>query len=170
MRVPRVTLFGFSLVILVLCGQGSLWAAPDACALVSEADVANIIGNDAPISARRPTTDQNGVKVSSCVYQQAGGAGNTANISVTTLESGAAAQARLKEYGEAIVKAGGKTEPDTVAGRPATFVISKGGTGQMFVVKNNILLGVGVGARVNGKATPLRDLARKLSVAALAGV
>lgn len=145
-------------------------ATPEACSLLSPEEVAKIIGNDAPILTQHPTTAMNGVKISTCVYQQKSAGGNTASITVTTLDSTAAAQERLKAYGEAIEKGGGKVEPDTVAGKPAEFVTSKGGTGQMFVVKGNILLGASVGTAQGGKTIPLRDLARVLLTAGLAKI
>ena len=165
-----VVLLVLSLSMVVLGAQLATAATPEACALVPQDKVAKIIGNDAAVLTQHPTTDQNGAKVSTCVYQQPSGAGNTAYITVSTLDSMAAAQARLKAYGEALANAGGKVEPDTVAGLPATFITSKGGTGQMFVVKGNILLGAGVGTRKDGKTTPLRDLARPLLAAALSGL
>ena len=165
-----VALLVLSLSLVLLGAHRALAATPEACALVPQDKVAKIIGNDAAILTQHPTTEQNGAKISTCVYQQPSGAGNTAFITVSTLDSVAAAQARLKAYGDALANAGGKVEPDTVAGLPATFVTSKGGTGQMFVVKGNVLLGAGVGTARDGKATPLRDLARPLLAAALSGL
>ncbi len=165
-----VVLLVLGLSLVFLGAPRAAAATPEACALVPQDKVAKIIGNDAAILTQHPTTEQNGVKISTCVYQQPSGAGNTALITVSTLDSLAAAQARLKAYGEALANAGGKVEPDNVAGLPATFITSKGGTGQMFVVKGNVLLGAGVGTARHGKTTPLRDLARPLLAAALSGL
>jgi hypothetical protein len=98
------------------------------------------------------------------------GAGNTANISITTLDSPGAAQARLKQYNDALVKSGGTSEPDSVGGLTAIFITSKGGQGQMFVVRGSVLVGTGVGGVVGGKVKPRRDLARLLMAAVLAAV
>lgn len=156
---------------MALLGAVSAAAAtPEACALVPQDKVAKIIGNDAPIFTQQPTTDRNGSKISTCVYQQPSGTGNTAFLSVTTLDTAAAAQEQLQAYGKSLVNAGGKVEPDKVSGIPARFITSKGGTRQMFVVKGKILLGAGVGARRDGKATPLRDPARALLEAALSAL
>jgi len=69
-----------------------------------------------------------------------------------------------------LAKSGGTAEPDAVAGLTAAFITSKGGQGQMFVVKGNVLMGVGVGGVENGKVKPRRDLVRLLLAAALAAI
>jgi hypothetical protein len=166
-RNMLVVLMG-SLLMVLICDRAE--ATPDACALVPRDKIAQIIGNDAPILTQQPTSERGGAKVSSCVYQQSSGAGNTANISITTLDSPVAAQARLKQYSDALVKSGGTSEPDSVGGLTAIFITSKGGQGQMFVVRGSVLVGAGVGGVVGGKVKPRRDLARLLMAAVLAAV
>ncbi len=155
------------LTATLLAVPRTLGAAADACTLVPT-EVATIIGNDAPIFRRQPPIDRDGVKVSSCVYQQAGGLGNTGNVQVNTYDSAAAAKAGLKKYVDAMVKLGAMTEADMAGRLPATFVTTKRGSGEMYVVKGNVLVGAGVGTvSRDGKVTPLRDRSRALLAAAL---
>lgn len=158
---------------LALCGLGAQRAVATprhACDLVPQGEVARIVGNATADVVRNPAREAGGARISSCAYYQASGAGNNGVITVTTCESTAVAQARMQSYGEALLKAGGTAEPDTVGGLPALFTVSKGGTVQMYVVQGDVLLGAGVGTRRNGKAIPLRDRSRELATAALGGL
>ena len=140
----------------------------DACTLMPQAAVAKIVGNDAPIARHSAPIARDGVTSSSCVFQQLGGSGNTGFITVSSFESKGAAQARLAAYGQKITAAGGKVEPETVGGLPASYVVSAGGTGQMFVIDDNVMLGAGVSTQRKGVATSLPDRSRELVTAALA--
>lgn len=169
MSVAR-TAIGLGAMSLLLGGLGvrvALAAVPHSCDLVPQVEVARIVGNAVDVT-RNPPFERDGVKGSSCAYYQSNRAGNSAVITVTTSGAGAP-QARMKSYGEALVKGGGTAEPDTVAGLPALFTASKGGTVQMFVVKGDVLLGAGVHMPKDGKAAE-RDHSRALAAAALGGL
>ena len=74
----------------------------------------------------------------------------------------------MKKYVDAMVKLGAVTEADTAGRLPATVVTTKRGSGEMYVVKGNMLLGAGVGTvSPAGKVMPLRDRSRALLAAAL---
>lgn len=165
-------LFAATALVLWAFGvQGAEAAAADACGLIPAADVTRIVGNAAPIARQQAPVDRDGVKVSSCVYQQASGAGSTGNVQFNTYASSAAAQAGLKAYVEAMVKLGATAQADTAAGLPATFVTTARGSGEMYVVKGNVLLGAGVGTlSAEHKTVPERDRSRDLLAAAVAGL
>ena len=170
MRLPDrslTMLSGTGLVLLLLAGPRALGAATDACSLVPLPEVAQIIGNDAPTFRQQPPIDRDGVKVSSCVYQQAGAA-NTGNVQFNTYESAAAAQTGLKQYVDAMAKLGATIAADTAGRLPATFVTTQRGSGEMYVVKGNVLLGAGVATVSGGKVVPLQDRSRALLAAAIA--
>jgi hypothetical protein len=165
---PFMLLSPVALVLTLVAVPPTLGAAADACTLVPATEVAQIIGNDAPIFRQQPPTDRDGVRVSSCVYQQARGAGNTGNVQFNIYDSAAAAEAGLKKYVDAMVKLGATTEADTAGRVPATFVTTRRGSGEMYVVKGNVLLGAGVATvSPDGKVMPLRDRSRALLAAAL---
>ncbi len=167
-KVALVLAFATS---MALVGAGLAAASPlDACTLLPRAEVAQIIGNDAPIVRHVAPAERDGVVGSSCVFQQAVGAGKTGFITVSTFESEASAQAHLKNYAEKIAAAGGDVAADTVGGRPASFITSDGGNGQMFVIQGKVLVGAGVVTRSKGVTTSLPDLSRQLATAALAGL
>ena len=123
----------------------------------------------APISGQRPPTDRDGVSTSACVFQPAGGTGNTGNLQMNAYASPAAAAAGLTKYVDAMVKLGATTEPDTVAGLTAAFVTTKRGSGEMYVVKGSVLLGAGVSGLGPDHKTvqPSKDRSRALLAAAL---
>jgi len=90
------------------------------------------------------------------------------NVQFNSYDSAAAAEAGLKKYVEAMAKLGATTEADTAARFPATFVTTKRGSGEMYVVKGNVLLGAGVATvSPDGTVVPLRDRSRALLAAAL---
>jgi hypothetical protein len=170
MRLPNqpFMLLSTFLIVTLLTVVRTSGAEVDACTLVPLTAVAQIIGNDAPIFRHQPPIDRDGVKVSSCVYQQAGGVGNTGNVQFNVYDSPVAAEAGLKKYVEAVAKLGAMTEADTAGRLPATFVTTTRGSGEMYVVKGNVLVGAGVGTvSQQGKVTPLRDRSRVLLAAAL---
>lgn len=169
--VRKVALVLALAMSMALVGAGLAAASPiDACTLLPRAAIAQIIGNDAPIVRHVAPLERDGVIGSSCVFQQTGGAGKTGFITVSTFESEAAAQAHLTSYADKIAAAGGDVAVDTVGGRPASFITSEGGNGQMFVIQGKVLVGAGVVTRRKGMTTSLPDLSRQLATAALAGL
>lgn len=135
----------------------------DACALVPMPTIHDIVGKNAPVVRHSPPTESGGMTRSSCVFQSSGNAGF---LTVSSFDLAANAQAHLDTYAQEVTAAGGKVETEQVGTETASFITPVGGTGQMFVVHGNVLVGAAVTRRNEGATTWQRDHSRDLAAAA----
>lgn len=155
-------------LLTLLCGAHlAAAAAPDACAIVPQAEVARIIGADVPIAQHQPPVEKNGVATSACYYQLPNREGVNASLTLMTFPSQAAAVAELESYRGPWAERKATIATETVAGLPATTVTLPTGFGQIWVMRGNLLIAAGVTSRQHGKATPMPEQSRALLVVAL---
>jgi len=161
---PRIALIlALALLAGILGASVARAAAVDACELVPMPAIHTIVGKHVPVVRHSPPVEREGVTRSSCVFQ---GSGNAGFLTISTFDLAATAQAHLDTYAESITAAGGKVEPEQVGSETASFITPIGGTGQMFVVHGNVLVGAAVTRQKEGATKWQRDRSRDLATAA----
>jgi hypothetical protein len=155
--------FSLTIPALVLAAPAAKATGPDACELVSMTAIHTIVGKHAPVVRHSPPTERDGVTRSSCVFQSSGNAGV---LNLSAFASAEDAAKHLDEYADGVTKAGGTVVAEQVGSDAARFITPAGGTGQMFVVHGNVLVGAAVTRQKEG-ATPWQlDHSRELAKAA----
>jgi hypothetical protein len=160
LRIPLALVLTAGTAVPALAAR----TAPDACELVPLRAVSRIVGKDMAIARRSAPAVRDGVTRSSCIYQ---GSGSSGVITVTAFADSAAAEAYLATFTSSVTAAGGTVEQMPVGDQAASLVTPAGGSAQLFLTHDDVLLGIAVATRQKGASTPAHERSRELAAAAV---